>query len=193
MSDAERQARHRAKRKAEFERLRELAGANETVTLRSADHELIEARAEIDRLRKELIAARKPPPLPETAEEMLAQQKVFREEQKAKRAAKRAADKALAAELYADDDKPTLQEKLKRAEHLLAARNILIKNLQMKVRCFENSSPPRMSKRLHRQVLGWLHPDRAHGDDGQRKILERCFQDFSSIKFTFPPDDEGDN
>jgi hypothetical protein len=47
-----------------------------------------------------------------------------------------------------------------------------------------------MSKELHRQVLGWLHPDRAGSDEAMRKKLDKCFKAFSVIEFKFPPDGE---
>jgi hypothetical protein len=34
-------------------------------------------------------------------------------------------------------------------------------------------------------VVGLLHPDRAHSDEPMRKKLEKCFQEFSVIKFKF--------
>jgi hypothetical protein len=47
------------------------------------------------------------------------------------------------------------------------------------------ASGVRSPSELHRQVLGFLHPDRAHGDEALRKKLEKCFQEFSKVKFTF--------
>ena len=67
-----------------------------------------------------------------------------------------------------------------------------IKNLTLTVHLLvqeRNAKPPKLSKRLHRQVLGLLHPDRAPDDEALRKKLERCFQEFSVIKFTFPADE----
>ena len=78
------------------------------------------------------------------------------------------------------------REKLDRAEELLKARNTEISNLEATIRRLEEQSPPRMSRSLHRRVLGLLHPDRAHDDEELRRKLEKCFQDFSAIKFTFP-------
>jgi hypothetical protein len=140
---------------------------------------------EADLARERAAQKANPPPLPRTVEEMLAAKRTHQEALKAKRAAARAA----ASETPAEDE-ATLQEKLHHAEKLLAVNKTRIKNLVAEVRFLSAWAPPRISRRLHRQVLGFLHPDRAHKDDAMRKRLERCFQQFSVIKFTFPPDDE---
>jgi len=195
LSNAERQARSRAKRDAEIERLREAAGKAAPVS-----QELAEARTEIERLRKAAVAPSSDgPELSEARKEierLRSENAVYRVLLQAKQAktaarkAKTAAADEAAAEQYADDDRATLLEKLVHADKQLAASKVRIKNLEAKVRYFTDRSPPRMSKRLHRQILGWLHPDRAHGDDAQRERLEKCFQEFSAIKFTFLDVDE---
>jgi hypothetical protein len=99
-----------------------------------------------------------------------------------------AARAARAATMRQEEALEALRERLHRAEELLQARNTEIANLKAKVRYFEQQSPrPRMTRSLHRQVLSLLHPDRAHQDEALRKKLEKCFQEFSAVTFTFPP------
>jgi hypothetical protein len=75
------------------------------------------------------------------------------------------------------------------AVKLLQARNAEIRNLKGRLSWLANKEPLKMSKALHRQVLSLLHPDRAHGDEAMRERLEKCFQEFSVVKFAFPEDD----
>ena len=101
---------------------------------------------------------------------------------------------ARAASVQQEAALDTLRKKLDRAEGLLEVRNTEIANLEATVRHLEatalrhlaEQSPPKMSRSLHRRVLGLLHPDRAPDDEELRRKLEECFQDFSAIKFTFP-------
>jgi DNA repair exonuclease SbcCD ATPase subunit len=149
-------------------------------------HETAALRARIAQLEADLAAAaagRRPDPLPKTPEELLARAAHLREEQKARRAAA----KALAAEKYADMDEKTLQERLESIERQLAAARTEIKNLKAKVRYLSQKSPPLMTKKLHRQVLSLLHPDRVPSSDPMHRKYERCFQDFSAVAFSFPP------
>jgi hypothetical protein len=95
-----------------------------------------------------------------------------------------AARAARAATTRQEEALEALRDQLHRAEELLQDRNTEIANLKAKVRYFEQQSP-RMTRSLHRQVLGLLHPDRAHRDEALRKKLEKCFQEFSAVTFTF--------
>jgi hypothetical protein len=155
----------------EIERLRKAATA-------SADSpELIEARAEIERLRN-----------------VNAAQWVYYEHEQAKRVARKAkaaAADAAAAEKYADEDRAAVVERLVKADKQLAANKTRIKILEAANDRFRRmlTSPTRMSKQPRRLVRSYLHPDRAHKDEDQRWKLERCFQEFSAIKFEFLPDD----
>jgi hypothetical protein len=139
--------------------------------------ELVEARKEVEKLRGENAVIR-----------MLYEDK---QAKTATRKAKAAAADRAVAEGYANEDHEALLEKLVQADKQLAANKTRIRNLTAKVGYLSDHFPPTMSKRLHRQVLGWLHPDRAHGDDVQRLDLEKCFRDFGAIKFRFSPDDTG--
>jgi hypothetical protein len=47
-----------------------------------------------------------------------------------------------------------------------------------------------MTRKLHREIRGFLHPDRAPDDAALRKRLERCFQSFGAVKFTFGERDD---
>jgi len=106
----------------------------------------------------------------------------------ARKAMLAAAQAARAAFTQQEETLERLREKLHRAEELLQARNTEIANLKAKVRYLEEQPPPPMMTRsLHRQVLSLLHPDRAHRDEALRKKLEKCFQEFSAVTFTFPP------
>jgi hypothetical protein len=189
LSNAEKQARWRAKRAAEVEALRKAAGQQQPHAKATAapSAELAEARREIERLRSENAA------LKTQAQDARQQgfqdamtafhgaraaQEAEAEARKGKRAAAHEAAKKAAANLSADAEK-TLIEKLEHAERLLKARTTEVKNLKQKL----HWTPPPMTKRLHRQVLGLLHPDRAHNDEAMRKRLERCFQEFSAIEF----------
>ncbi|MFK4725849.1 chromosome segregation ATPase [Bradyrhizobium niftali] len=165
LTNAEKQARWRAKRDAEIERLRKAAAAP------PPDQELIEARAEIERLRNELIAARAEIErqraelarrldgtrlsMP-TYEELMASKAA----QTAKRAAARAATKARAAELYAAADEPTLQEKLMQAEKQLAAKSTRIKNLTGELRWYERNRPDIMDFVTFTKIAACLHADK---------------------------------
>jgi hypothetical protein len=185
LSNSERQARHRDKRDAEIEALHNALtkACKEIEHLRAVDvppsdsAALSEARKETERLRRENVAQRA------YYEEMLAR--------RAARKAKTAAADQAAAEKYADDDRVTLLEKLVQADKQLAASKSRIKNLDAEIVWFRRErqkimTPSRMSRQLHRQVLGWLHPDRAHNDEEQRRKLNKVFQEFSAIEFTFP-------
>lgn len=164
MTAAERKRRQRAK------------DVTKPVTKSEPPPELIE---EVERLRREVERLR-------SVNDALRQ---LYQEKQARRAKVAAADR-VAAETYANDDRVTLLERLLKAEKQLAANRTRIKNLEEKVYWLRDHSPPRMSKQLYRQVLGLLHPDRAHGDEAMRQKLERCFKEFGAIKFTFPPKDE---
>jgi hypothetical protein len=121
------------------------------------ERELIEAKAEIEHLRKRVAELEeRRPSIPHTPDE---------------------------------ETLETLREKLQQAEKLLKARNTQIKNLSQRLNSLANNRSPKMSKQLHRQVLSLLHPDRAHGDEAMRERLEKCFQEFSVVKFAFPEDD----
>ena len=185
LSNSERQARHRDKRDAEIEALRNalIKACKEIEQLRAVDvppsgaAALSEARKETERLRRENVAQRA------YYEGVLAS--------RAARKAKTAAADQAAAEKYADDDRVTLLEKLVQADKQLAASKSRIKNLDAEIVWFRRErqrimTPSRMSRRLHRQVLGWLHPDRAHNDEEERRKLTKVFQEFSVIEFTFP-------
>jgi DNA repair exonuclease SbcCD ATPase subunit len=180
LTNAEKQARWRAKRDAEIGRLRKAAGAPS-----SDSPELIEARKEIERLRKEnaaLRAQKARPLLPTTVEEMLAAKRAVEEARKAKRTAARAAAPA--------EDEATLQEKLRQAEKQLAANKTRIKNLNAKLQVLSfNPPPPRMSRWLHRQIRASVHPDNARDDTAKLK-LNRCSQEFNAIKFEFLDDEQ---
>jgi hypothetical protein len=148
---------------------------------------LKEVEAELARYQKVY-----PPPLPEKLEEWEAARRKAQAQAKAKREkedAKREAAKAAAANMTPEEER-TVLEKLAQAEKLLQARNTQIGNLKRRLSYYTDTKPPRMSKRLHRQVLGWLHPDRAHNDEAMRRKLEKCFQQFSTIEFKFPPEDQ---
>ena len=152
--------------------------------------EIERLRNENQRLQAELAALRRRDPsrLPETVTELQAQRRAFEEAKKAKRAA----GATRAAENYAGVDEATLQERLQRAELLHKADQTRIRNLTGKVRVLQamlNEKPTQMPKRLHQQVLNFLHPDRAGSDEVMHKRLQRCFQEFSAIKFKFPPED----
>jgi ParB-like chromosome segregation protein Spo0J len=95
--------------------------------------ELIEARKEIERLKSELVRVQRGG-LPRTHEEWLERLRVVKEAEKMKRAAARAVAKEVAAEKYAADDEPTLQEKLLQAEKQLAANKTRIWNLTGQLR-----------------------------------------------------------
>lgn len=153
LTNAEKQARWRAKRDAEIERLRKAAAAP------PPDQELIEARAEIERLRNELIAARAEIERLR-AEELMTSKAAADEEQKAKRAAARAAAKAKAAELYAGDDGPTLQEKLLNAEKQSAAKSTRIKRLTEELRWYEHRRPDIMGFATYAKIAACLHADK---------------------------------
>jgi hypothetical protein len=191
LSNSERQARHRDKRDAEIEALRNAPD----------NPELVAARKEIDALRNtakapstdspELIAARKEIERLRSDNAALWALHTTRQAKTAARKAKTAAADATAAEKYADDDRATLLEKIVQADKQLATGKTRIKNLELKVSWLQERFPPRMSRQLYRQVLGFLHPDRAHNDEEQRLKLEKVFQEFSVIKFTFPPPDDG--
>jgi hypothetical protein len=173
LTNAEKQARWRAKRDAEIERLRNAASAAPSS---NSTPELIAARKEIERLRSMIATQEK------YYEERLAAQTV--------RKAKKAAADAAKAEGYVGDDAATLRAKLVQADEKLAAQKTRISKLEKRLEYLVHNRPPHMTKKLHRQVLAWLHPDRAHDDEEARKRLEKCFQEFSNIKFPFPPDDE---
>jgi hypothetical protein len=184
LSNSERQARHRDKRDAEIEAIRNalIEARKEIAQLRadappSDNAALSEARKQTERLRRENVTQRA------YYEEMLAR--------RAARKAKTAAADQTAAEKYADDDRVTLLDKLVQADKHLAASKSRIKNLDANIVWFRKErhrimTPSRMSRQLHRQVLGWLHPDRAHNDGEQRGKLTKVFQEFSEIEFTFP-------
>jgi hypothetical protein len=121
---------------------------------------------------------------PRTAEDWAAIKLAATEARKAMLATARA---ARAASTQQEETLEALCEKLHRAEELLEARDTEIATLKAKVRHLdERSPPPKMSRSLHRQVLSLLHPDRVHDDEELRRKLEKCFQAFSAIKFTFP-------
>jgi hypothetical protein len=185
LSNSERQARHRDKRDAEIEALRNalIKACKEIDQLRAVDvppsdnAALSEARKETERLRRENVTQRA------HYEEMLAR--------RAARKAKTAAADQAAAETYADDDRETLLEKLVQADKKLAASKSRIKTLDAEIVWFRRErqrimTPSRMSRQLHRQVLGLLHPDRAPNDGEERRKLTKVFQEFSVIEFTFP-------
>ena len=80
------------------------------------------------------------------------------------------------------EEEATLLERFERSEKQLVASKTRIKNLKAML----DAKLPMMTKRLHRQVLGLLHPDRALDDEAMRKKMEKCLQEFSVIKFKFP-------
>ena len=161
--------------------------------VKPANEEVTALKARIAQLDAELAAARAarrpvdPPPLPRTVEELKAARAAADEARKIKRAAAKAA----AVEKYAAEDEPTLQERLYATERQLAAEKTRTRNLTSKLRALQadlSQKPPRMSKRLHKQVLALLHPDRVISSDPLNKKLERCFQEFSAVNFTFVED-----
>jgi seryl-tRNA synthetase len=92
----------------------------------------------------------------------------------------------------------TLREKLRDAEKQLANYKTRIKNLNGKVAvltrmydAMHKAKPILMSKRLHRDIRAFLHPDRAN-DAATAKKLTRIFQEFSDIKFAFFEDPNSD-
>jgi hypothetical protein len=50
-------------------------------------------------------------------------------------------------------------------------------------------TPPLMTKKLHKEVVSMLHPDRVAHDDPMFKKYERCLQEFNAVEFTFPHED----
>lgn len=161
--------------------------------------ELVKARKEIERLRN----AAPPPPSDSPAlsealkeiERLRSEVAVFKQlyERKqtdmAARKAKMAAADAAKAEMYADDDRAALIEKLVQADKQLMANKTRIKNVVRRLNYLAATKPP-MTKRLYRQVLASLHPDRAGKDEELRQTMTKYFQEFSAVKFTFPPDDD---
>jgi DNA repair exonuclease SbcCD ATPase subunit len=187
LTNAEKQARWRAKRDAETERLRNAAEA-------APSSELIEARKEIERLRNEVAALKagtpdrpRPRPFPRTAEEWAAALQAAEEERKAKRAGARLARAAARATAPAAEDETTLQEKLEQAEKQLAANKTRISTLSRRLRAREAAlvEKPPMTRWLYRQIQAALHPDRVHGDDEKRMAMERCSKEFNALKFRF--------
>jgi hypothetical protein len=128
----------------------------------------------------------RPPPLPKTAEEWDAWREAGNAA-KAKRAAERAAAKAKAASMTPEEER-TVLEKLEQAEKSLKARNTQIKNLKADLSWLRDKTPPKMSKRLYRAICKVLHPD-STTDVETREKLNKIFQEFSVIKFKFPPDE----
>lgn len=153
MTAAERQRRRRERLHAK--------PVTKTVT-QPEPAELVEARAEIVALKAELTLKPGPAPLPRTAEEWLAAKAAATAERKAKRAA----NKALAAEIYADYDEPTLQEKLLNAEKQSAAKSTRIKTLMAERRTthdwYERKQPGVMPFDTFGKVSRCLRQD--HGE-----------------------------
>ena len=196
MTAAERQRRHRAKDVTNRSRNRsagqlsrralDVTKAEPVTKPAEPSAELIEARKKIDQLRSENSVLRL----------LLAQHEGRQAETAAKQAAarkaKKAAADAAAAEGYANDNREALLEKLVQANKQSTASKTRIKNLEAAIEHWRRvvQSKPRMSRQLYRRVRGYLHPDRAHNDEDQRRKLEKCFQEFCAIEFTFPPKEE---
>jgi chromosome segregation ATPase len=87
----------------------------------------------------------------------------------------------------------SLSAKLESAERQLQGARSQVKNFKLHnahLNRLLESKPPLMTRKLHREIRGFLHPDRAPDDAAQRKRLERCFQRFSAVKFTFDERDD---
>jgi hypothetical protein len=126
-----------------------------------ASDELQAARAEIVRLRAEIDTLKRHQSKPEATREKSISETI---------------DEASAE---------TLREKLRNTEKQLASYKTRVKNLTMQVAALADTlkaKPIPMSKRLHRQIRAWLHPDRATDAD-TKKMLERIFQEFERINF----------
>ncbi|MCG2632858.1 hypothetical protein L6654_40425 [Bradyrhizobium sp. WYCCWR 13023] len=142
-------------------------------------------KTRIQELEAELARERAKPKsrLPRTVEELMAQKSLAEQEEKNRRLAAR----AVAASRVPDDiEEPTLRERLGQVEMQLKARNTEIKNLKARVKHLDEArkaAPPRMTKRLHRQIRAFLHPDRASPEEARRRT--EVFQEFSAIKFIF--------
>jgi hypothetical protein len=171
LSNAERQARWRAKRDAEVERLRKEAAREQPAAKAGAatpSPELIKAREEIERLRNENAALKAqragagagkrpmPPPMPDTVEEWLAQAKAAKQTETEARKAKRAAAPETPAE-----DEATLLEKLEKAEKQLAANKTRIKNLSRELRATKDLYEQQglMSTKTYHAITKCLHTD----------------------------------
>lgn len=143
--------------------------------------ELIEARKEIERLREEITALkastrddegrRRPPPLPRTPEEWAAALLAADENRKAKRAGARLAARAVASALSAEDE-ATLQEKLQKAERLLAANKTRINNLTGQLRYlrhwYAKEDPVIMSLETFGKVSRCLRQDHGPPTEAER-------------------------
>jgi hypothetical protein len=87
----------------------------------------------------------------------------------------------------------SLSAKLESTEQQLQGARTQVKNFKLHnahLNRLLESKLPLMTRKLHREIRGFLHPDRAPGDAAQRKRLERCFQGFSAVKFTFDERDD---
>lgn len=142
-------------------------------------------RARVRQLEVERAQGGRPPPLPTTLEGLMARKA---EAAKDRATAVRAAARTKIAGMTPEEER-TVLERLEQAEKRLKARATEVKRLRAEVRYLADKAPPRMSNRLRRQILGWLHPDRAAGDQAQQKQLEKCFQEFDAIEFALPPDE----
>ena len=87
----------------------------------------------------------------------------------------------------------SLSTKLENAEQQLKETRTQVKNFKLHnahLNRLLESKPPLMTRKLHREIRGFLHPDRAPDDAALRKRLERCFQSFGAVKFTFDERDD---
>lgn len=174
LSAAEKQRRYRERLRASTPPKPERADAAEIQRLRTENDAL---KAE---LRARGVGNASPPPLPRTAEAFAEAKLAATQERKATRERQKRAEAAMP-----DADRATLQEEVDNLRRLRAADRTQIRNLKARLSAVVRATPPRMTKKLYRTVLGFLHPDRAHTDDEMRANLESCFQSFSAIEIMF--------
>jgi uncharacterized coiled-coil DUF342 family protein len=194
-TNAERQARHRAKQAARFteleaevKRLRAKLALRAPEPVTTADTAKYEARiAELERkLALVHMAAGK---VPETVAEMDAMRRIGEEMDAARRARAKAARQAKVT-VDAAETLETLAEKLRQTQQQLKGAQTRIRNLKAENVTIMRHKTIAISKELLRTIRGKiLHPDTAT-DPKERNRLTRLFQEFNS--FTFVTPDDGD-
>jgi len=158
-TNAERQARFRARQKAKLDLLRN--GGLEA-RIRELEAELARERAE-----------KKGRPLPE------------RLVRKKRKKLERMAPAPAQAEEESID---TLRAELEQAQRTIKSNNTRIKNFNQRLRALASKKSIAMSKALVREMRAALHPDRAVDDPRRRKRLEELSQEFNSYTFVTPDD-----